>query len=190
MELRSGLIPCLLSAEKYRLLITNTPWTVTSHGSINRDILTIYCGDSNFAANPDAGPNVWIDLSTGANVYSVPHNGDQNANLCRPGNLGQTLDYLTLQNPINRPGEQEAHIIILCDGTLTNGRSTRSQPSVSAINALGGTEGLYAGKLIEDIVYATCIASVFLHELMHVTQMASCKWSSIALLSARTRHLG
>jgi len=69
-------MPSLSCAEKYRLLITNTPWSVTSYGSINRDILTIYCGDGNFAANPNAGPNVWIDLSTGANIYSVPHNGE------------------------------------------------------------------------------------------------------------------
>ncbi len=178
-------MPSLSCAEKYRLLITNTPWAVTSYGSINRDILTIYCGDVNFAANPDAGPNVWIDLTTGANVYSVSHNGDQNANLCGPGSIAKTLDYIMLQNPVNIPGEQEAHIIILCDDALAPG----SHPSVSAINALGGSEGLHAGKLMDDIV-GTCIASSLIHELMHVTQMSSCKLYSITLLSARTPNLG
>lgn len=193
MVLRFGLIPSLFYVYKYRLLITNTPWTVTSYGSITRDILTIYCGDYNFAANPDAGPNVWTDLSTGTNVYSAIHNGDPNASLCPAGGLGETLDYLMVQNPINIQGEQEAHIIILCDGALTKGVSpeaTTSQPSVSAIIALGGTAGLYPGKVIDNIVYATCIASVLVHELMHVTQMKSCEMPSKALLSARKPNLG
>lgn len=171
--------------DKYHLLVQNTPWSITNRQSIVDDVLTIYCGDANFAANPEAGQNVWMDLTTFYNVYSVRHNDDPNARLCRPGDLASTLDYLMVQNPNHVAGEQAAHIIVLCDGALVKGRSadsTGSQPSVSAINALTGRAGLYPGKLMDDIVYAGCVAFTLLHELMHVTQMSSCKWLSLALL--------
>ena len=172
----SALNLSFLCVDKYQSMITNTPWTVTSEGSISRDTLTIYCGDANFSPNPEAGSNVWTDLTTLANVYSTVHNGAQHGSLCQPGSLGQTLDSMEAQNPI--PSEQGTHIIVLCDETLTKGgspESTGSQPSVSTINALGGAAGLYPGKLIDNVVYASCIASVLLHELMHVTQSSSCK---------------
>ena len=122
-----------------------------------------------FSPNFEAGSNVWTDLTTLANVYSTVHNGVQDGSLCQPGNLGQTLDSMEARNPI--PSEQGTHIIILCDDFLTTG----SQPSVSALNSLGGAAGLHPGKMIDDVVYAFCIASVLLHELMHVTQSSSCK---------------
>ena len=64
------------------------------------------------------------------------------------------------------------------------GPKTVSQPSIQAIAALSGDEGLYEGKTMEDIVYTACVSVVLIHELMYITQMASCKFLSSALCAS------
>ncbi len=90
--------------------------------------------------------------------------------------LGMTLDSSSNVDASSPTGYK---VIVLCPGSLETGDSPESTGSVASIQALAniqGHAGIYPGKTVENIVYATCLATVLLHELMHVTQSALCKY--------------
>lgn len=126
------------------------------------------------------GPNAWLDLSTLNIVYGPNQDENPNERICT-NTLASTLDRLVVANP---SFEQDTNIIILCSEALVRGAKPFSQPSIQAIAALPGDQGLYEGKTMHDIVYATYDSVVLIHELRHVTQMASCKFLSSTLCAS------
>ncbi|CAD6589330.1 MAG: hypothetical protein ASARMPREDX12_003727 [Alectoria sarmentosa] len=150
----------------------HTPWGITNLQGLVADQVTIYCGGENFAPDVNAGPNAWTDLTSFITVFGLAHNNAPNAEFCSVAGLGATLDSSSNVDPSS---PTEYRIIVLCPGALEKGVSPESTGSVASIQALAniqGLAGIYPGKTVDNVVYATCVASVLLHELMHVTQSA------------------
>lgn len=108
-------------------------------------------------------------------VYGLAHNNAADAQFCDVAGLGATLDSSSNVDPTS---PTDYRIIVLCPGALEKGGSPESTGSVASIPALAniqGLAGIYPGKTIDNVVYATCLATVLLHELMHVTQSALCE---------------
>ena len=167
----------MLSAARFQYAADNTPWDITNLQGLVADKVTIYCGGENFIPNVEAGANAWTDLTSFITVYGIAHNNAPNAEFCSVAGLGATLDSSSNVDPSS---PTEYRIIVLCPGSLEKGGSPESTGSVASIPAMAniqGLAGIYPGKTIDNVVYATCLATVLLHELMHVTQSALCKYT-------------
>ncbi|KAL9066088.1 MAG: hypothetical protein Q9161_007813 [Pseudevernia consocians] len=150
----------------------NTPWDITNLQGLVADKVTIYCGGENFVPNVGAGVNAWTDLTSFITVFGIAHNNAPDAEFCSVAGLGATLDSSSNVDPSS---PTEYRIIVLCPGSLEKGGSPESTGSVASIPAMAniqGLAGIYPGKTVDNVVYATCVATVLLHELMHVTQSA------------------
>ncbi|CAF9930561.1 hypothetical protein IMSHALPRED_008218 [Imshaugia aleurites] len=159
-------------SSRFQYAADNTPWTITNNQGLVADKVTIYCGGENFSPNPQAGPNAWTDLTSFITVYGLAHNNAADAQFCDVAGLGATLDSSSNVDPTS---PTEYRIIVLCPGALEKGVSPESTGSVASIPDLAniqGLAGIYPGKTIDNVVYATCLATVLVHELMHVTQSA------------------
>ena len=122
-----------------------------------------------------AGPNSWTDMTSFIDIFGLAHNNAPNAQFCSIAGLGATLDS---SSNIDPSSPKEYRIIVLCPGSLEKGNSpesTRSVASIEALASIQGSAGIYPGKTVDNVVYATCLATVLVHELMHVTQSALCK---------------
>ena len=169
------IILCFKSAARFQHAADNTPWDITDFQGLVEDKVTIYCGDANFVPNVQAGPYAWTDMTTFIDIVGLAHNNNPDAPFCSVAGLGATLDS---SSNIDPSSPTEYRIIVLCPGALVRGSSAQSTGSVASIQALAniqGPAGIYPGKTLDNIAYATCLAFVLLHELMHVTQSALCK---------------
>ena len=133
----------------------------TDELSLTQAQLTIYCGDDDFTPDPARGIHAWVDMTSFLDLDGVAdHGGNPNARLCGQDIMAQTL------NSLNHGKAYQ--IVVLCDPVLLRGRAPHSVATVADLAAVTGSAGLYRGKPIDDVAYATVVSFTLAHEMFHV----------------------
>ena len=107
-------------------------------------------------------------------MYGRPHGGAEDADYCSERMNAASIDATWAVTP----NVLAFSIIVLCDLALVEGDSpdsTGSQSGIEAIAALTGNAGLYYNKLIDNVVYTSCLSFFLLHEMFHLTQDHWCE---------------
>lgn len=146
----------------------------------------ILCGDATFFPNPSSGDYAWFETTSGVTyITDVNHRTNPNDRICGPKSAGITFDAL-LKDDITSPGPHDYKILVLCDAALYRGGATDTKGSVSSIDSLAalpsnvqGSAGLYHGKTLDNVYFATILSAALLHEMFHVVEPSYCKLLSL-----------